>query len=157
MLDLTHLRSKTLAAWLAVLGGTLGLHRMYLHGLADGWAWAQVPVTALGLVGLHRLLTLGQDDRTAWLLLPLLGLSIAAAMLAAIVIALTPDERWNARFNPGRSGVPGSGWGAVLAAVAALLVGGTSLTGAVAYGGQKFFEWQLEGASSAQNSSRLSP
>jgi hypothetical protein len=102
----THLRSKTLAAWLAVLGGTLGLHRMYLHGLADRWAWLQVPFTALGLIGVHRMLTLGQDDRTAWLLLPLLGLSIAAAMLAAIVIALTPDERWNERFNTAHAAVP---------------------------------------------------
>jgi hypothetical protein len=151
----THLRSKTLAAWLAVIGGTLGLHRMYLHGLADRWAWASVLPTALGMIGLHRLQTLGQDDRAAWLLLPLLGLSIAAAMLAAVLIALTPDERWNARFNAGRSAVPPSGWGAVLAAVAALLVGGTALTGAVAYGGQKFFEWQLEGAD--QNTSLLRP
>jgi hypothetical protein len=153
----THLRSKTLAAWLAVLGGTLGLHRMYLHGLADRWAWLQVPFTALGLIGVHRMLTLGQDDRTAWLLLPLLGLSIAAAMLAAIVIALTPDERWNERFNTAHAAVPPSGWGAVIAAVVALLVGGTSLMGAVAYGGQKLFEWQLEDAGSTQNSSRLSP
>jgi hypothetical protein len=27
----------------------------------------------------------------------------------------------------------------------------------VAFGGQKFFEWQLEGTSAGQNSSRLSP
>lgn len=148
-----HHRSKALAAWLAVLGGTLGLHRMYLHGLADRWAWAHVVPTALGLIGLHRVQTLGQDDRLAWLLLPLLGLSIAAAMLGAIVIALTPDERWHARFNPGDASSSG-GWAAVLAAVTALLVGGTALMGAIAYGGQKFFEWQLE--DEAQKTSRLS-
>jgi hypothetical protein len=149
-----HHRSKAIAAWLAVLGGTLGLHRMYLHGLADRWAWAHVVPTALGLIGLHRIQTLGQDDQVAWLLLPLLGLSIAAAMLTAIVLALTPDERWHARFNPAYTGL-GSGWAAVLAAVTALLVGGTALMGAIAYGGQKFFEWQLE--EPAQKTSRLSP
>jgi hypothetical protein len=149
-----HYRSKTLATWLAVLGGTLGLHRMYLHGLGDGWAWAHAVPTALGLIGLHRVQTLGQDDRLAWLLLPLLGLSIAAAMLTAIVHALTPDERWDAVHNPGRPGA-GTGWGPVLAAVTALLVGGTALMGAIAYGGQKFFEWQLEAA--PQKTSRLSP
>jgi hypothetical protein len=148
-----HYRHKTLAAWLAVLGGTLGLHRMYLHGLRDPWAWLHPLPTALGLLGLHRVQTLGQDDHLAWALLPLLGLSIAAAMLAAIIYALTPDERWDARFNAASSTQTSTGWGPVLAAIAALLIGGTALMGAIAYGGQKFFEWQLED----QKSSRLSP
>jgi hypothetical protein len=150
----THYRSKTLAAWLALLGGTLGLHRLYLHGLGDRWAWLHPLPTALGLIGLHRIRTLGQEDHLAWLLLPLLGLSIAAAALAGIVYALTPDERWDQQRNPGRDGAA-TGWGPVLAAIAALLLGGTALMGAIAYGGQKFFEWQLEPP--AQNTSRLSP
>jgi hypothetical protein len=155
MTEAAHTRSKTLAAWLALLGGTLGLHRMYLHGLADRWAWAQAACTGLGLLGLQRLDAFGQDDRLAWLLLPVLGLSIAAAMLAAIVAALTPDDRWNQRFN---AGLPPSqtGWGPVLAAIAALLIGGVALMGAIAYGGQKFFEWQLE-ESAVQKSSLLTP
>ena len=45
---------------------------------------------------------LGADDRLAWVLIPLLGLTLAAAMLSAIVYGLTPDENWNARFNPRR-------------------------------------------------------
>lgn len=154
----SHYRSKTLTAWLAVLGGTLGLHRLYLHGLGDGWAWLHPLPTALGLIGLHRLRSLGQDDRLAWLLLPLLGLSIAAAALAGIVYALTPDERWDERHNGGHNlGDAGAatGWGPVLAAIAGLLLGGTALMGAIAYGGQKFFEWQLEPP--AQKTSRLSP
>ena len=150
----THYRSKTLAAWLAVLGGTLGLHRMYVHGLDDRWAWLHPLPTVLGLIGLHRLSSLGQDDRLAWLLLPLLGLSIAVATLAGIVYALTPDERWEARHNAGRPGTT-TGWGAVLAAIAGLLLGGTALMGAIAYGGQKFFEWQL--APPPQNTSLLKP
>ena len=44
----------------------------------------------------------------------------------------------------------------VLAAIAGLLVGGAVLMGTIAFGGQKFFEWQLE-AEQAQNSKRLSP
>jgi hypothetical protein len=151
----THYRSKTLTAWLALLGGTLGLHRMYLHGLGDRWAWLHPLPTALGLIGMHRLRTLGQDDRLAWLLLPLLGLSIAVAALAGIVHALTPDERWDERHNAGQTG-PATGWGAVLAAIAGLLLGGTALMGAIAYGGQKFFEWQLL-PPTAQNTSLLKP
>ncbi|MEO7245365.1 MAG: NINE protein, partial [Rubrivivax sp.] len=103
-------RSRTLAAWLAVLGGALGAHRFYLHGLRDRLGWLFVPPTLAGLVGAWRLQNLGQDDRFAWVLLPLLGLTIAAAMLAGIVIALTPEERWAVRFGqPPRR----AGWGAV--------------------------------------------
>jgi hypothetical protein len=33
------MKSKTLAAWLAFLGGPIGLHRFYLYGLGDRWGW----------------------------------------------------------------------------------------------------------------------
>ena len=148
-------RSKTLAAWLALLVGTLGVHRLYLHGLKDRWAWLFPLPTLAGLAGVVRMRTLGQDDHWAWALIPLLGLMISLAMLTAIVYALTPDEKWDARHNPGQH-VTATGWGPVLAAIAALLVGGAALMGTVAFGGQKFFEWQLEGKA-AQNSSRLRP
>ena len=36
------LKNKTLAAWLAFIGGQLGLHRLYLYGLSDLWAWAHM-------------------------------------------------------------------------------------------------------------------
>jgi hypothetical protein len=137
-----YYRSKTLAAWLALLAGTLGLHRMYLYGLGDRWAWLHPLPTALGVIGLHRHLTLGQDDTLSWALLPLLGLSISVAMFTAIVWALTPDERWDERHNPGRPG-RGTGWGPVLAAILALLLGGGILTGTIAYAGQRFFEVQF--------------
>lgn len=137
------IRSKTLAAWLALLGGTLGLHRFYLHGLRDAWGWAVVPLTLLGLLGLDRMDELGQDDKLATLLTPLLGVSISVAMFSAILIALTPDEKWDARFKP--AGPPSAtGWGPVLAAITALLIGGGVLMGTITYSIQKFFEWQLE-------------
>ncbi|MEP7280776.1 MAG: NINE protein [Rubrivivax sp.] len=139
-------RSRTLAAWLAVLGGALGAHRFYLHGLRDPLGWLFVPPTLAGLVGAWRLQNLGQDDRYAWALLPLLGLTIAAAMLAAIVIALTSEERWALRFGqPPRR----AGWAAVIAAIVALLIGATALMSALAYGIERFFEWQLKPAQTA--------
>jgi len=131
-------RSKTLAAWLALLLGSLGAHRFYLHGRGDLWAWLHPWPTLIGLVGVLRLRLLGQDDQTAWLMIPLLGLMLSQAMLSAIVIGLTPDERWSVRFGPGRP----AGWGAVLAVIAALMLGGGVLMGTLAYSGQKFFEWQ---------------
>ena len=142
---LSPYRSKTLAAWLALLAGSFGLHRIYLHGLGDKLAWAHVPVTTLGLVGAERMSALGQDDRLAWVLVPLLGLMLSQAALLAIVFALTPDERWDERYNPGQPVHP-TRWGAVLAAIAALLVGGIVLIGTIAFSIQKIFEIQLESA-----------
>ena len=135
-------RSKTQAAWLTLALGAFGVHRLYLYGLRDRLAWAFPPPTLLGLLGVQRLRALGQDDRLAWLLIPLLGLMLSLAMLTAIVQALTPDEKWDARHNPGQP-VHATGWGPVLAAIVALLLGGAVLMGTLAYGGQKFFEWQL--------------
>jgi hypothetical protein len=129
------------------------VHRLYLHGFGDRLAWLYPLPTLLGLFGVLRMRALGQDDRLACLLIPLLGLMISVGMLAAIVQALTPDEAWDARHNPGQDVTP-TGWGAVMAAIAALAVGGAVLMGTIAFGGQKFFEWQLE---NAQNSSRLKP
>lgn len=136
-------RSKTLATWLAFIAGSLGLHRFYLHGLRDAWGWLHVPPTLLGLYGVERMLELGQDDRLAWALIPLLGLALAASMLAAIVYGLTPDERWNARYNAGASSQP-SGWLAVFGVVGALFVGATVLIATIAFSGQRYFESQVE-------------
>jgi hypothetical protein len=139
---MAHYRSKTLATWLALLLGTLGVHRFYLRGITDKFGWMYPLPTLAGLVGVMHLRSFGQDDPLAWLLIPVLGLSISAAMLSAIVYALTPDERWDARHNPGRP-PRRTAWGPVIGAVLGLAVGGTVLMGTIAYGGQKFFEWQL--------------
>ena len=42
------MKNKTLAAWLAFLGGALGLHRFYLRGLGDTLGWLLPIPTALG-------------------------------------------------------------------------------------------------------------
>jgi len=132
-------RDKTLATWLAVIGGCLGLHRFYLHGARDPWAWLFPLPTLLGLLGLARMRLLGQDDPLAWLLLPLLGLTLSVGMLGAILIGLTPDEKWAERFGPSPRR---SGWAAVLGVVLALMIGGAVLMSTVAFSGQKFFEIQ---------------
>lgn len=142
---MTTYRSKTACTWIALLGGALGLHRFYLHGPRDVLAWLYPLPTLVGLIGVARMRTLGQDDHLAWLLIPVLGVMLSLAMLAAIVYGLTPDEKWDARHNPGRP-VHRTAWGPVLGVMLALLAGGVVLMGTVAFGGQKFFEWQLEGS-----------
>jgi hypothetical protein len=140
-------RSKTLATWLAVVGGTLGLHRFYLYGWRDGPGWLYPLPTLLGLAGVQRMRAFGQDDRAASVLIPLLGLSITAAMLTAIVYGLTPDDKWAQRHTPGLPVRP-TGWGPVVGVILALLLGASVFMGTVAFSGQRFFEWQLEQAAS---------
>jgi TM2 domain-containing membrane protein YozV len=121
-------KSKLLATWIALAGGSFGLHRFYLHGLADPWGWCSLPPTLLGLYGLQRARLLGLDDHLSWVLLPLFGLMLAAGMLAAIVYGLTPDEKWNARFDR------------------ALALGAAALMATIAFSAQRFFEFQAEQA-----------
>ena len=148
-------RSKTLAAWLALLLGALGVHRLYLNGPSDRLAWCYPVATLPGLVGVQRMRALGQDDHLAWVLIPLLGLMISIGMLSAIVHALTPDAKWDARHNPGHQG-RSTGWGAVAASIVALMVGGAVLMGTIAFSGQRFFEWQLQ-TEAAGRAARVAP
>lgn len=132
-------RAKTIAVWLAVLTGSIGLHRFYLGGWRDLGGWLFPLPTLVGLLGLLRLDQLGQDDRLAWWLAPWLGLSVAAAMLMAIIYALTPDERWDAERNPGHP-PRRTAWGPVLGAIVALAFGATALVSSIAVTFQKLFE-----------------
>ncbi len=135
---MTRYRSKTVATWLALLFGSVGVHRFYLFGFTDLWAWLHPWPTLLGAVGVLRMLAIGQDDRVAWLLIPLLGLMLAQSMLFAIFYGLTPDERWAARFGqPLRP----SGWPAVIGVIVALMLGGIALMATLAFAGQRFFEY----------------
>jgi TM2 domain len=138
---MSRVRSKTLATWLALLGGAFGLHRFYLHGWRDAVGWLYPVPTLLGLAGMQRMRAFGQDDRVAWVLIPLLGLALSAAMLTAIVYGLTSDDKWAARH---RQPLQATGWAPVLGVIAALLIGASVLMGTVAFSGQRFFEWQLE-------------
>jgi hypothetical protein len=134
-------RSKSVATWIALLGGSLGLHRFYLYGWRDTLGWLHPGPTLLGLYGVERMRELGQDDRLAWVLIPLLGLMLAGSMLTAIVYGLTPDEKWNARFDP-RASAPASGWATLFGVALALLVGGGVLMATIAFSAQRYFEYQ---------------
>lgn len=141
-------KSKALATWIALVGGTLGLHRFYLHGLRDVWGWLHPVPTVLGWIGVQRALQFGQDDRLSWLLIPFLGVVLSGTMLMAIVYALTPDDRWNARYNPAGP-ASRTGWAVVIGAALALLVGAAALMATVAFSGQRFFEYQAASRSPA--------
>ncbi len=134
-------RSKTVATWLAFAGGSLGLHRFYLFGGRDPWAWLHWLPTLIGVYGFWRLRQLGTDDRLGAELVPLLGLMLAATMLVAIFYGLMPDARWNARF--GGASDRASGGMAVFGVCLALAFGATAAMATIAFVVERYFEWQI--------------
>lgn len=140
-------KSKTLATWLALLGGGLGLHSFYLRGMASWVGWLHPLPTALGWLGVQRILANGQDDPLAPLLIPLGGLSLSVAMATGIFFGLMADDKWDAREHQiGHPQARSSGWGAVIGVVLCLLIGATVLMSTITYGFQRYFEVQVEEA-----------
>jgi TM2 domain-containing membrane protein YozV len=122
----TH-KNKTLASFLAVALGGFGVHRFYLRG----------PVDKLGLLHLCALPITGMvvgiahDADPYYKLLPLI-VSYLVGFLEALVIGLTPDEKWDAAHNPGSGRATRSNWVLALLLVATMLVGSTALIATIA-------------------------
>jgi TM2 domain-containing membrane protein YozV len=130
-----NFRHKALAALLAATLGALGAHRIYL-GQKLWWLPLAVSLTMLPL--LFGVRNWYQSPAFFVLMIPVL-----AGFIEALVIALTPDERFDARFNAGCSRRNRSGWDAVLVAIAALMVGATVLMTTIALLFQTYFEHAL--------------
>lgn len=144
-----RMKNKTVAAWLAFIGGPLGLHRFYLHGLGDTLGWLLPIPTALGLYGIQRVQQFGQDDQLSWVLIPLLGFTIAGCALVAILYGLSSPEKWNTSFNPQapQNAAPGTtNWFTIAAIAVSLMVGAAVLMASLAYSFQHYFEYQIEEA-----------
>ena len=141
-------KNKTLAAWLAFLGGQLGLHRLYLFGAGDLWAWVHPAIAAVGWYGVQRVRVHGQDDHLAWVLVPLLGFVLAATALTAIYYGLMSPEKWNALHNPGAldTSIGNTNWLTMGAVVFALLFGTIALMSSIVFSFQRYFEYQVEEA-----------
>ncbi len=143
------MKNKTLAAWLAFIGGPLGLHRFYLHGKGDLLGWLLPIPTALGLYGIQRIERYGLDDQWSWVLVPMLGFTFAGCALMAIIYGLMTREKWNARFNPSggvEAAAGGTNWFTIAAVVAALMVGTGVLMASIVFSFQMYFEYQVEEA-----------
>lgn len=143
------MKNKTLAAWLAFLGGPFGLHCFYLRGASSTLGWLLPIPTVLGLYGIERVQTYGLDDAWSWVLIPLLGFTISGCALTAIVYGLMTPEKWNARYNPkfSATNVPAAGstnWLTIGAVVMALLFGSTILMASLAFSFQRYFEHEVE-------------
>ena len=136
-------RSRAVATWLALVGGGLGLHRFYLHGRRDVWAWLHPWPTLVGAYGFWRLREFGVDDARGTLLVPVLGVMLAATMLQAIVYGLASDERWAARHGPAAAALR-RGWLTYVGVVVALAVGTSVAVATIAFTAQRYFESRAE-------------
>jgi len=132
-------RSRTVATWLALVGGSLGLHRLYLYGGRDVWAWLHPWPTLVGAYGFWRMREFGVDDARGSLLVPLLGVMLAVTMLQAIVYGLTSDERWAARHGAA-SAAAQRGVLTYAAVIVALAVGTSVAVATIAFTAQRYFE-----------------
>lgn len=142
-------KHKTVATLLAALGGSMGLHRFYLYGFGDWVGWLLPIPSALGWWGVERVRLYGLDDMWSWVLIPLLGITLALGCLMALIYGLMPLERWNARFNPELppDAAPGRTHPFTIALVAlALLCGSVAFMSTLAFGVQRYFEYQIEEA-----------
>ncbi len=98
-------KSKALATLYASLFGGLGIHRFYLYGKKDVWAWVHVA---------------------------LFPLSVYAGFLEALIIGLTPDDKWDAAHNLDSGQQSKSGWPLAVLLVLTFGIGAIALIAAIA-------------------------
>ncbi len=98
-------KNKTFAAALALIAGGAGLHRFYIYGIKDRWAWlhALLFFVTAGLL-------LAYPDRLLLLNTAPLIFSVLIACIAAFMIGLMPDEKWDALHNPESDQASNSSW-----------------------------------------------
>jgi len=115
-------KNKTLATLLALLLGGVGAHRFYLRGSFD--KLGLLHVASLPVAGL----VYGLQSQANWFykILPIL-ISCTVAFIEALALGLTPDEKWDARYNAGSGRQSDSQWPLALLLVATMLVGATVL------------------------------
>ncbi|MCD6025717.1 MAG: hypothetical protein K0R08_236 [Solimicrobium sp.] len=120
-------KNKTLAALLAAMGGTLGVHRFYLKGGQDKWAWLHL--MSLPVSGLIYLLN--QNINPFFTALPIL-VSTLTGFITCLVIGTTSDEKWDAQHNGASSKKSNSGWPIAIILIVTLAVGASSLIAVIA-------------------------
>lgn len=122
----TH-KNKTFATLLAFLLGGVGAHRFYLKGFGDMGGLLHLA----GAAGVGIVSAAAPDADSYFKLLPLI-VSVLIGFLEALVLGLTSDEKWDARYNP-QSGVQSNArWPLAVLLVTTMMVGATSLIATIA-------------------------
>ncbi len=128
-MTLSH-KNKTLGALLATLLGGLGAHRFYLYGKKDGWGW--LSILAFLLLAFALIAELPEAFFITFLILAII--SFFAGLIGALVIGLTPDEKWDAQFNIHSGRSSNSGWTVILLVILTFALGSTALIATIARG-----------------------
>jgi len=118
----TSHKNKTIATLLAVLLGGVGAHRFYLRGSLD--KAGLLHVASLPIAGL--VVGLAPEADLYYKVLPVV-LSYLVGFLEALVIGVTPDEKWDAAFNADSGKKSASRWPLAVLLVCTMLLGTTGL------------------------------
>lgn len=141
------MKNKTIAVWITLLVGPLGLSRLYIKGRMDVIGWGLIVPTLLGLYGVQRARSIGLDDPLSWILIPLLGLSFAACALTAIVYGLMDMTKWNSLYNPSEiseSAMGKTGWLTIIGVALSLFAGAIVLMSTIAFSFERYFEFKAD-------------
>jgi TM2 domain-containing membrane protein YozV len=115
-------KNKTLAALLAFLLGGLGAQRLYLRGWRDPWLWAHLAsLPAAWLVA-----QIAPQGDGFYKLLPII-VSGLVGFLEALIIGVTPDDKWDARYNAGSGRQSDTHWPVAVVLVASMMIGAGGL------------------------------
>ena len=120
-------KNKSVAAFLASVGGGIGLHRFYLAGKQDKWAWLHAASLPLSLL----IYLFDKTIQPFFAFAPLI-LSSLIGFLACLVIGTTPDDKWDAKYNPQSSRQTQTGWPIAMILVLTLAIGAGSLIAVIA-------------------------
>jgi Mn2+/Fe2+ NRAMP family transporter len=129
----TH-KNKTLTTLLAAALGGTGIHRFYLRGWKDIWAWLHLSSIPLSTIALNF-----DSARPALLLLSPVILSMLAGFLEALVLGLTADDIWDKKYNSASEQESKSNWPLAVLLVLTLGVGATALIALIARTFDLFF------------------
>ncbi|GAB3548420.1 NINE protein [Noviherbaspirillum agri] len=120
-------KNKTFATFLAAMLGVIGAHRFYLQGFRDIAGWVHALAVPLALMAA----LLWPAQPAFFLALPVI-ISALFAAIEALVIGLTPDEKWDTNHNPGTGRPSKSGWPLATMLVLTFGVGAMGLIAVIA-------------------------
>ena len=120
-------KNKTFATFLALVLGGFGVHRFYLRGSLDKIGLLHVcSIPVAGLV-----YGLAPEANVFFKVLPLV-VSYIAGFIEALVLGLTPDEKFDAAYNAGSGKASASRWILAVLLVTTMMVGAVAVIGTIA-------------------------
>ena len=120
-------KNKSFATFLASVFGGIGAHRFYVYGKKDFWGWAHFLTLPISLLALST-----ASNKPALLLGIFFVVSILSGFLEALVIGVTPDEKWDARHNRDSGKQSDTGWPIAVLLVLTMGTGTTALIATMA-------------------------